>query len=52
MRFSHRLCEAKFGSAPIAIATARNQIPHRNSAALPRARRTPARPSTISAAAA
>ena len=27
MRFSHRLCEAKFGSAPIAIATARSQDP-------------------------
>jgi hypothetical protein len=51
MKFSQRLCEMKLGTAPSAMTTARNHVPQRNSGALPRVPQTPARPSTISAAA-
>ena len=29
MKFSQRLCEIKLGRAPIAMATAKNQVPQR-----------------------
>jgi hypothetical protein len=52
MKFSQRLCEANLGTAPIAIATAKTHVPHRNSAALRRAcQMMPSRQSTISVAA-
>jgi hypothetical protein len=52
MKFSQRLCDAKLGRAPIAIAAAKNQVPQRKMAASLRARETtPARQSTHSAAA-
>jgi hypothetical protein len=53
MKFSQRLCDAKFISAARALTAARNQVPGRNNVARrrPAMPHTPARPSTIAAAA-
>jgi hypothetical protein len=45
MKFSQRLCEAKFRSAPIALRAAKNQVPQRKSGASLAAPQKPAQPS-------
>jgi len=51
MRFSQRLWEAKFMTAPIADRATRSQVPRRNRVARLSAPQKPARPRTIRAAA-